>query len=354
MTVDAFTGQADVPVLTPTGQAHGGMIRLANPVADHFKAFIVGNATKCDKVLVQDANLGQELVICGAGTSLRDTAPKWCPTGDQVWGCNSALTWLYNNGHKVTHGFTVDQTPQMVEEWASCPDVEYLLASTCHPHLVDYLAMQGRSITFFHNYVGIKERPVAYPDDDGNTRIMAFEDYLYAALYPGTVRVGAGLNAVTRAIEAGIYLGFKRITVLGADGCLRAKRPSDPKAGFGSPEHMKWLREEVTMHADGGNALASDATATTLEAVIDGRYWISKPDLIISAIWLVWMKRRYGSRLRIMGDTLTKALMDKPDEYLKRLPTMVSSDGKEVTYNQTPDEVTKIERDPLAPPFEAA
>ena len=48
------------------------------------------------------------VVICGAGPSLRDTAAKWCQQADQVWGCNSAATWLYDNGHKVTHGFTVD------------------------------------------------------------------------------------------------------------------------------------------------------------------------------------------------------------------------------------------------------
>ncbi|KKN52488.1 hypothetical protein LCGC14_0612200, partial [marine sediment metagenome] len=206
---------------------------------------------------------------------------------DQVWGCNSAMIWLHENGHCVTHGFTVDQTPQQVEEWASAPPVEYLVASSVHPHMIELLESKDRRITFFHNYVGINERPV----DMGDDVIMPYEDWMYYTYYPETVRAGSGLNAVTRACDIALVLGASRITLLGADSALRvSKRP--PDAPHGSPEHMKWLREDCEMHADGGHALASGATAVTVEGEIDGRFWVTKRDMMISAHVANFAKRR--------------------------------------------------------------
>ena len=71
------------------------------------------------------------------------------------------------------------------------------------------------------------------------------------------------------------------------------------------------------MHADGGHALASGATAVTLGALIDGRHWETKPDMVITAQWLVRMKRALGDRLTLVGDTLPNALMDKDPVFLE-------------------------------------
>src|SRR5207248_3158097 len=160
---------------------------LENPMSNNYEAFIVGNAQSCDHVVEKDSAEGQTLVICGAGPSLREEAAEWCPKCDQVWGCNSAMTYLAEHGHKVTHGFTVDQQAAMVEEWVSAPDVEYLLASTVHPHLTEYLISKNRTLRFFHNFVGLKNPPVQWPDENGVDRIEAYEDWLYMLLYPGTV-----------------------------------------------------------------------------------------------------------------------------------------------------------------------
>lgn len=317
-------------------------IQLQNPVRDSFAAFIFGNATHCDRVVEQDSAIGQTLVLCGAGPSLAEHAAKWCPRGDQVWGCNSAATYLHDRGHKVTHGLTVDQTPQMLTEWASAPPIEYLVASTIHPHLTEHLLKSERGLTWFHNYVGIDSRPVEYcacghDRHDGpcvrcscqayDARVMDYEDWLYHTLYPGTVRAGSGLNAVTRAIDVALYMGFAKIIVLGADCALRARTPCPPGVQFGTPAHREWLERDVIMHADGGHALVSGATAQTLEGMIDGRYWVTKPDLMITAVWLVKWHRKLGSRLTLIGDTLPKALRDKPDEFLDRLPGLADKDG---------------------------
>jgi hypothetical protein len=337
------------PIVRPPADpaaAEGHKIQLLNPMTDNFKAFIVGNATLCQRVVQPKSAEGQHIVICGAGPSLAETAEEWCPQGDQVWGCNSAATWLYEQGHKVTHAITVDQQPAMCEEWASAPPLEYLLASTVHPHLTDFLHSKERRTHFFHNYVGIRERDVELCDcghaegahETGPClqcecqayvpKTMPFEDWMYALLYEPTIKVGSGLNTATRAIDVAYFMGASKITLLGADCAMRIKERCPKDVKFGTPEHTRWLEDNTIMHANGGHALASGATPVTLGAEIDGRWWESKPDLIISAVWLVHMARALDGILNIQGDTLPNALLTKPPEFLDRLPTIVDSEGR--------------------------
>lgn len=332
-------GIAAAPKPSPMQPAGGpAQIRLSNPVQDHFRAFIFGNAQVCDHVVEENSAKGQTLVLCGAGPSLADHAAEYCAGADHLWGCNSALPWLIAQGYAPTHGITVDQTPDMCKEWITAPDVEYLVASTVNPNLVEYLLAKERRLRFFHNFVGVRERPVSWKDDDGVDRVMAYEEWLYSTLFPGTIRAGSGLNTVTRAIDVALYMGFAKIIVLGADCALRVKsRP--PKVPPTDPAYQRWLKEDTMMHADGGNALASNATPLTMGAVIDadteddtvrdghGRYWETKVDLMISALWLLQLERKSTGRVTIVGDTLVAALRKKNKAYLSRLPTLVDSAG---------------------------
>jgi hypothetical protein len=337
----------------------GGQILLQNPVSDHFPSFIVGNSVEggrayppvdrpylylppvdesgdrillpyCDRVVKAGECEGKTLVICGAGPSLRETAAEWCPKGDDVWGCNSALTWLYENGHKVTHGYTIDQTAHMLGEWHTAPDVKYILASTVHPNLTSYLLSRDRDVTFFHNFVGIKQSPVKWPDENGIMREETWEDWAYQIMYSGTVRAGSGLNAVTRAIDVALFMGYEKIIVLGADCCLRFKKNPPKDKGPGTKEFHDWLRNETVMHADGGHALASEATPVVLTGEVDGRLFAVKPDLVITAVWLVVMRRKLKGRLEIIGDGLPNALKHKSNKFLERLPQLVDSEGNSV------------------------
>jgi len=326
-------------------------ISLVNPVKEHFEAFIFGNALKCEQVARQNSAIGQTIVICGAGPSLAPHAAKWTARGDQVWGCNSAMPWLLAHGHKCTHGFTIDQTPHMVDEWFDVPDVNYLVASSIHPHLTELLLARGRSLTFFHNYCGIDKPPVAicatcdHDHPDGACLVescsclvyekttVLYEDWLYMGLYPGTVRCGSGLNSVTRAIDLALYVGAERVVVLGADCAIQMTAPRPSGAYRGSLAERRWLKDHTVMHADGGDALASGATATTLEGVIDGRVWLTKPDMIISAVWMEKWRRSLGrKKLTFIGDTLPNALQGKDDAFLARLPALVTSDGHVMSF----------------------
>lgn len=307
--------------------------RLENPVSDQHAAFLFGNAAQYQQVMgclpdmvEEGSGKGKHVVICGAGPSLAEHAAEYCPDADQVWGCNSALVWLAENGHKVTHGFTCDQTAYMLSEWASTPDVEYILASTVHVHLSELLLSRNRKLLWYHNYVGIKHAPVEF---DG--RSMSWEDWAYTLLWPPCMRAGTGLNAVTRAVDVAEFMGFDKITVLGADHALRVKTPPPRGAPMGSRKYSKWLARAV-MHANGDGATASGATPVCFGGTIDGRYWLSKPDMMVSAIFLVRMMRRLGGRLNVVGDTLPGALKDKPDEYLARLPNLVDSAGAPIIF----------------------
>jgi len=161
--------------------------------------------------------------------------------------------------------------------------------------------------------------------------VVAFEDWMYWLLYEPTVRLGAGLNSVTRAIDLARFMGAAKITVLGADCAIRFRTPRPPEATLGSPAHLKWLKEETVFHANGDNAIASNSSSMTLTGVIDGRIWETKPDMIISAIWLVKMARVIPY-LELVGDTLPNALMDKDDAFLERLPKLTDSSGRPLKY----------------------
>ena len=273
---------------------------------------------------------GQHVVICGAGPSLADHAAEYCADADQVWGCNSALPYLVGAGLRVTHGFTVDQTPAMVNEWETAPDVRYMVPSTVHPHVTAHLTRAGRTMEWFHNYVGIKGPRQTWPADDGQTYSADYEDWLYVMLYPSAFRAGSGLNTVTRAIDVAAWMGFSRITVLGADCALRVLTPKPEGMAMDSPGYRQWLETSTVMHADGGHALASGATMVTMDGEIDGRVWTSKPDLLVSAVWMEKMRRNMPERLFFVGDTLPNALKGKSETFLGRLPTLTDSEGNAI------------------------
>lgn len=85
------------------------------------------------------------------------------------------------------------------------------------------------------------------------------------------------------------------------------------------------------MHANGGNALASGATPTTMAGEIDGRIWYTKPDLVITAAWLLRMSELLPG-VYLIGDTLPNALRGKSDEFMARFPTMIDSEGNRINF----------------------
>jgi hypothetical protein len=284
-------------------------VELRLPTRDRFFGNITENATFGLPMVKPDSRVGKSVNICGAGPSLNDVS---LPLSDEVWATNSALPHLYKQGVRVTHGFTIDQGPEMLGEWSETFPVEYLVASSVTPELVKHLKANKRKVRLFHNYTGIS------PKDDPEQEMN-----LYRTLYPTSVQAGHGLNAVPRAVCLAVAMGFKTIRVIGAD-CGTSGHDSMPETG--TPEFQEWLKGLV-VYADGRTgADCYRPDEPVAEAEIDGVRWHTRPDMIISARHLLELQEAFPGRIELIGKTLPNAFRAMGEEWMKGLPTL-SRDG---------------------------
>lgn len=262
---------------------------------------VKANAKYATDVLTADSAIGKSVVICGAGPSLNDHLDSIL-LSDEVWACNSALPYLKDRHVRVTHGFAIDQGEAMLGavEWERTFDVTYLIASSVHPSLVTHLRTNKRKTRFFHSFLGIAD-----PEGEKD-----YELKLYTSLYPTSLLVGHGLNAVPRALCLALAMGFSRITVYGADcackpGCSVMPFPEEHNA-----EYNAWL-DTVQLYADGRTAAVYGSDACMAEAEIDGRLWHTRPDMLISAQHLLALEAGFPGRVTLIGDTLPNAIRGK-------------------------------------------
>lgn len=276
------------PPPPPSGlvyQTSDNAIGMKQPVELHcavqskLRDFIVENArTEPMRVLEQNSQAGRKLAICGAGPSL---AKHEIEGVDDVWACNSALTFLVSRGTPVTAAIGIDQSPLMLREWLSAPDVPYFLASSVDPELVRYLLERGREVSFFHSLVGVED-----------------EYNLYKKLWPSTALVVRGFMVTSRVIGLASWLGYERIDIYGCD------------CAFGPDDQA---------HANGDTVQESYINPAVSFGVIDGREWRTRLDMLIGAVDLVRTVRNSHGRIRLIGDTLPVALLGKSEEFLDQV-----------------------------------
>jgi len=258
---------------------------LTSPVQDHLAGFCAKNRMTVPlKVAVQDSFCGRTLALCGAGPSLSELTED----ADHLFACNSALPYLVGRGVRVTGGVGIDQTPKLLGEWADPPAVPYMIASTVDPVLVKHLQAHGRDITFFHSLVG-------FPGELGAYR-----------KWPSTFMTFRGWNVVGRFIPVALWLGFERVDVYGAD--------------------CAFIGDDVT-HASGTTAdEAYGGNVEVFTGEIDGRTWRTRADMLMAAVDLVRYAKMYPDRVRLIGDTLPNALMDKDEAFLDDVCRVVNPD----------------------------
>lgn len=273
--------KAEIGVLKPHEQVQVPLrmaIELRSPVQDQMRGFIEANRVTDPSRMVTQANrVGHSVAICGAGPTLRLQGRLDLASVDDVWACNSALPYLAQWKRRVSVGLGVDQTKGLLTEWASPPDVPYYLATSVDPALTQHLEAHGRSVSFFHNWVGIED-----------------ERALYDSFPPGVV-LGEGFTVVSRAIGLALWMGYERVDVYGAD-CAFADN-------------------DVT-HANGDLATEAYTNPLILTGEINGRTWRTRPDMLMDAVHLVKRVRSSQGRVRLMGDTLPVALLGKDDAFL--------------------------------------
>jgi hypothetical protein len=270
---------------------------LRVPEEKRIANFIRENRKHCNAVVTQDSNLGESVTICGAGPSLREYKGSLT---NQVWACNSALPYMMKQGHRVTHGFTIDSGIEMVGEWKETFDVEYLIASSVNPELVNHLS--GQRTRFFHSFIGI----------DG-------EALLYST-YPTSLQAGHGLNSVPRAVCIALGMGFRRIEVYGADCGVP---DTDPMPDMESPEYGEWM-DRLVIYADGktaGEAFTHNSPMAECPD-LEGRRWTTRPDMIVSAVHLLELQAAFPGRIELKGDTLPAVLSRQTPEWMSGMPTL--------------------------------
>ncbi len=267
-------------------------IEMTSPEQEHLQRYALENREGDETVQVVTAgsHAGKTAAICGAGPSLKDA--KIGDEVDEVFACNSALTWLASQGRKVTAGVSIDQTEVMLRDWKDAPDVPLYVASTCHPKLITYLRGLGRQLVFFHNYVGWADGKVE-PKDVYQTEF----DY-YCRDWPPTIVCGEGATVVSRMIGVCQYMGFERIDIYGAD-C--------------------WFGPGDVAHANGEVATEAYNNPLIMSGMEYGRPVRTRPDMLMDAVHLAKRTKQSQGRIRLMGDTLPVALLGKPDEYLDQV-----------------------------------
>ena len=267
-----------------TTKAHAHVIRGSNrtaielhsPVQGKLKGYVDANRkTKPLMVVAPGTFRGHKLALCGAGPSLVDNLPA---ADDAIFACNSALPYLWDRGVKVTAGVGIDQTPMLEVEWQRPPPVAYYCATSCDPSLIRHLQQHDRPVIFFHNAVGFEDE---------------FEHY--CRTWPPMFMVGQGATVVSRFIGVAEWMGFEHIDIYGAD-CAFAEG-------------------DIT-HANGRAATSAYVNPVYMVGDIDGREWRTRPDMLMAAVELVRRARESEGRIRLIGDTLPNALMDKDDEFL--------------------------------------
>jgi len=286
-------------------------IVLENDAWQHQRRYIRANAVYAKHMVTRDYGTGQRLVICGAGPSLAQwidpVLEKVRP--HQVWGCNSALSWLYAHEKLVTHGIAVAPEDGLLEDWAGFPPVEYLVSSGVSPVVIRRLAARHRRMWFFHALLGLGTE--------------AEELAFYRRLYPSqslTVR-GGGYNVANLAVALASGAGFRQIVLVGADCCFDLSNDPMPAEDDGALTDWK---SRQGMYVDGRSLLAAYGDRVVpIEGIIAGRRVATRPDMLLSAAELVVLKRKLGRRLEIVGDTLPNWLLNLPEsDWQHLLPTV--------------------------------
>lgn len=291
------------------------------PNEDQLLSYIEANAAVAERMCALKSRSGMSVAICGAGPSLADHLHAM-HDADEVWACNSALPYLWDQGVRVTHGLSIDHTLGMLRpaEWSRTFPVTYLVASSVHPQVISHLLKAGRRLVFFHNYLGVDDPPGWIREEPDR---LAYEQWLYFHRYPRQgptiIQAGHGLNAVPRAVCLALGMDYARIDVYGADCAFRAGLPPIP-SDRDDAAYVQWLQAAVC-YADGRSAFDAFGDTAICEAVIDGRRWHSRGDMLISARHLVELARSYP-RIRLMGDTMPNAFKDKDAAFWADMPQL--------------------------------
>lgn len=236
----------------------------------------------------------EPVAVVGYGPSLRETWEE-IRGFPRIITCSGSHRFLIDRGIVPTWHVEVDPRDHKIALLGQPhPDVEYLIASTCHP---SYLAhLHGYNVKLWHVF-------------------DATEDGI-RLLPPGEWAVTGGCDVGLRAMAIAPFLGFRDVHVFGLDGCARE----------GS--------RHAADHPHGKQKYA--------EVEYEGKTYLTTPAMLEAARQTLHeLKQLPGVRVTFHGEGLTQAMtrgytpapeLDKPMAHVVGFskPELISADYRKL------------------------
>lgn len=272
-------------------------MKLVNPEV-HFLPMNIEYAASLGLPFVQQDALAEAkgVVVCGTAPSLVKASSlreirRLQNIGFKVFAVKQAIRILPE--YDIIPDFSVAMDPgeKQIKKTPLDPRVTYLVASSCHPRMFDYLLKGGANVVLFHSACGAATENLCEMD-------------LYAKYFPENCSyesvASGGYTVVNRAIAVAEWMGAKRIHIAGAP--------------FGWRDSEDYYAPTVTEPA--GNA-----SGPTLDdqGRVDGKRWYSKADLLPSAMSVARKAKANPGKFSFIGDSLAAALASKSDAFLERV-----------------------------------
>lgn len=236
------------------------------------------------------------VVVCGTAPSLVKAGSlreikRLQSIGFKVFAVKQSIRILPEYGIIPDFSVAMDPGEKQIKKTPLDPRVTYLVATSCHPRMFDYLLKGGANVVLFHSACGAATETLCEMD-------------LYAKYFPENASyesvASGGYTVVNRAIAVAEWMGAKRISIAGAP--------------FG------W-RDDEDYYAPTVTEPASNASGPTLDdqGRVDGKRWYSKADLLPSAMSVARKAKANPGKFSFIGDSLAAALASKSDAFLERV-----------------------------------
>jgi hypothetical protein len=271
-------------------EEHHRRIRYALSLGFHSMSHLVD---KC---------LGERIVICGSGPSLRASLPRLRTFGGKIIACNASHDFLIKNGVKPWAGVIMDPHDWCESYQTPTPGVGYFMGTTVHAKVWQRFREAGVRPWVF----------IPVMDDEEHKRVL--ETYENDACFlAGATTVGL------RTINLALHLGASVVECHGLDSCY-----APGQDGLGSNQLHAHSKPHVD-HDARVITLASKATGDRITCISNGamsRQIIGYNSVIESLPKHISNGRIGKARLVVAGDGAIPWMAWKdggPNEYVEHL-----------------------------------
>lgn len=272
-------------------------------------------------------------VVVGLGNSINDAAVqlemvRLSQAGWVFIGIKESVAFLEDRGIAVAYAGHMDPGIADVGRTKILPHVTYCLASSCHPLLYEYYLNAGATVEVFHSACGcnpVTLVPGLYDESDASFELGRFtlpgehgdfspviyeathETAFYKALFGVGDTMEGGFTVANRLLALAKYMGFEKVTLAGVDFGWRP----DNDAPYYAPGLTAAQPADQMFMSDGSQ--------------VDGREWMSRPDLVASAVHIARCIK--NDEVSVLGDSLASALAKRDEAFLDRVATVKYRDA---------------------------